>query len=95
MLQYIFVHTHSQKTNQLEEVIDNQKQEIEFLKEQVNKLTSTGLPEGQAERSGGDLLSLPSGVSDSGPLKRQLIKMEHAMKVRVCVCVCVYMRSIN
>ena len=69
------------KATQLEEVIDQQKQEIEFLKDQINQLTSTGLIEEKTETSVGQLTSLPATVSESGPLKRQLIQLQRAMKV--------------
>ena len=69
------------KATQLEEVIDQQKQEIEFLKDQINQLTSTGIIEEKGDSSLGQLSSLPANVSDSGPLKRQLIQLQRAMKV--------------
>ena len=72
------------KATQLEEVIDQQKQEIEFLKDQINQLTSTGIIEEKGDTpSLGQLSSLPASVSDSGPLKRQLIQLQRAMKVCV------------
>ena len=81
------------KATQLEEVIDQQKQEIEFLKDQINQLTSTGIIEEKTESSVGQLSSLPASVSDSGPLKRQLIQLQRAMKVRAHACGCVSERD--
>jgi hypothetical protein len=69
------------KATQLEEVIDQQKQEIEFLKDQINQLTGTGIIEEKGDSSLGQLSSLPASVSDSGPLKRQVIQLQRAMKV--------------
>ena len=69
------------KATQLEEVIDQQKQEIEFLKDQINQLTGTGIIEEKGDSSLGQLSSLPTSVSDSGPLKRQVIQLQRAMKV--------------
>ena len=71
------------KATQLEEVIDQQKQEIEFLKDQINQLTGTGIIEEKGDSSLGQLSSLPTSVSDSGPLKRQVIQLQRAMKVGV------------
>ncbi len=71
-------HTHTQKITQLEEVIDCQKDELQFTRDQIRQLT--GGDTDSKDNSGG--LSLPSNVSDTGPLKRQLIKLQHATKVR-------------
>lgn len=70
-------HTHIQKITQLEEVINCQKDELQFMRDQIKQLT-----DGEAnadDNSGG--LSLPANVSETGPLKRQLIKLQHATKV--------------
>ena len=99
---YIHTHTHTQlthtqgaagyleavKATQLEEVIDQQKQEIEFLKDQINQLTGTGITEEKGDSSLGQLSSLPTNVSDSGPLKRQVIQLQRAMKVGTCIMLC-------
>lgn len=80
------------KATQLEEVIDQQKQEIEFLKDQINQLTSTGIIEEKGDSSVGQLsslpanASLPASVSDNGPLKRQVIQLQRTMKVKDRFC---------
>lgn len=66
-----------QKTTQLEEFIDQQKLEIDQLRGQINNLTS----EEDMSMSGGGGMSLPTGVTESGPLRRQLIKMQQTMAV--------------
>ena len=82
----------SQKTTQLEEVIEQQKQEVDFLKAQIQNLTSSSLSE-EDKSSGQSSLPSVGSMSDTGPLKRQLIKLQHAMKVCVSVCVCVCVMS--
>ncbi len=73
-------------------MIECQKDELQFTRDQIRQLTDGG-----SEDSGpGGGLSLPTNVSESGPLKRQLIKLQHSIKVSVfvfegvCVYVCVY-----
>ncbi|XP_064386914.1 uncharacterized protein LOC135335337 isoform X2 [Halichondria panicea] len=70
------------KITQLEEVIDCQKDELQFTRDQIRQLT--GGDTDSKDNSGG--LSLPSNVSDTGPLKRQLIKLQHATKVKDRFC---------
>lgn len=80
-----------QKTTQLEEVIDQQKQELDFLRGQVNTLTTTPVPPTLAEedksQSGDSAVgsisqsAVVGAVGSPGTLRRQLIKMQHALKV--------------
>jgi hypothetical protein len=70
------------KTSQLEEVIEQQKQELEFLRSQVNMLTTTPLPPSSAGSGGSETSSSSSRAPGSpGDLRRQLIKMQHSLKV--------------
>ncbi|CAI8017535.1 hypothetical protein GBAR_LOCUS10645 [Geodia barretti] len=73
------------KTSQLEEVIEQQKQELEFLRSQVNMLTTTPLPPSSAGSSGSDASSSRAPGSP-GDLRRQLIKMQHSLKVKDRFC---------
>lgn len=56
--------------NQLEEVIDQKNEKIEMLNGQLQSLTATTQKEGEA---------------DIGTLQRQLLKMEHSMKVYISI----------
>ena len=55
----------------LEEVIDQKNEKIELLQKQIETLTAPHSEEG------------PSVAVDPGLLKRQVLKMEQAMKVGV------------
>lgn len=78
-----------QKTTQLEEVIEQQKQELDFLRSQVNMLTTTPVPpahtggvQSEELQSGGGSTGDGGGDAGSpGTLRRQLIKMQHSLKV--------------
>jgi hypothetical protein len=75
------------KTSQLEEVIEQQKQELEFLRSQVNMLTTTPLPPSSAGSGGSETSSSSSRAPGSpGDLRRQLIKMQHSLKVKDRFC---------
>lgn len=59
-----------QKVNQLEEVIDQKNEKIELLRDQLDSLTAS-------QKEGVE------GAGDATTLKRQLLKMEQSMKVRI------------
>ena len=55
--------------------------EIDQLHSQINSLTSPGGDDEAPGEGGGGGLSLPTNVSESGPLKRQMLKMQQMMTV--------------
>lgn len=71
-----------QKTTQLEEFIEHQKREIDLLRSQNDSLTTMGEEEASASAGGqGGPMSLQASVTESGPLRKQLIKMQQTMMV--------------
>lgn len=76
--------SHNQKTTQLEEVIDTQKQDIEFLKTQIQSLTNSSAPSEEDRSTSEVSLGLGSSFNstiESGPLKQQLVKLRNALRV--------------
>ena len=81
---YIPPPSHNQKTTQLEEVIDTQKQDIEFLKTQIQSLTNSSAPSEEDRSTSEVSLGLGSSFNstiESGPLKQQLVKLRNALRV--------------
>ena len=88
-----------QKTAQLEEVIEQQKQELDFLRSQVNMLTTTPLPPPTVEHSQRSCMvrtqvavgEMPGHLEHSGGRSSRCSTLSRFYTcVYRCTCTCVY-----